>query len=44
MDYFGGEVIEIYAGGKDHINAMDITLGYGDSGDPYKDKAHLYYP
>ena len=41
MDYFGGEVIEIYAGGKDHINAMDITLGYGDSGDPYKDKAQF---
>ena len=41
MDYFSGEVIEIYAGGKDHINAMDITLGYGDSGDAYKDKAQF---
>lgn len=41
MKEFGGEIIEIYAGGKDHINAMDITLGYGDSGDPYKDKAQF---
>lgn len=41
MEKFGGEIIEIYAGGKDHINAMDITLGYGDSGDPYKDKAQF---
>lgn len=41
MNHFGGEVIEIYAGGKDHINAMDITLGYGDSGDSYKDKAQF---
>lgn len=41
MQEFGGEIIEIYAGGKDYINAMDITLGYGDSGDPYKDKAQF---
>lgn len=41
MERFGGEVIEIYAGAKDHINAMDITLGYGDSGDSYKDKAQF---
>ena len=41
MNEFGGEIIEIYAGGKDYINAMDITLGYGDSGDPYKDKAQF---
>ena len=41
MNHFGGEVIEIYAGGKDHINAMDITLGYGDSGDSYKDKTQF---
>ena len=41
MNEFGGEIIEIYAGGKDYINAMDITHGYGDSGDPYKDKAQF---
>ena len=26
MNHFGGEVIEIYAGGKDHINAMRYLM------------------
>lgn len=38
---FGGEVIEISAGSKDHINAMDMKDGYGDSGDPIRDKSQF---
>lgn len=38
---FGGEVIEISAGSKDHINAMDMKEGYGDSGDPVRDKSQF---
>lgn len=38
---FGGEVIEISAGSKDHINAMDMKDGYGDSGDPVRDKCQF---
>ena len=38
---FGGEVIEISAGSKDHINAMDMNDGYGDSGDPVRDKSQF---
>ena len=38
---FGGEVIEISAGSKDHINAMDMKDGYGDSGDPVRDKSQF---
>ena len=38
---FGGEVIEISAGSKDHINAMDMKDGYGDSGDPARDKSQF---
>lgn len=38
---FGGEVIEISAGSKDHINAMDMKDGYGDSGDPVRDTSQF---
>ena len=38
---FGGEVIEIAAGSKDHINAMDMEEGYGDSGNPIGDKSQF---
>ena len=38
---FGGEVIEISAGSKDYINAMDMKDGYGDSGDPVRDKSQF---
>lgn len=38
---FGGEVIEISAGSKDHINAMDMKDGYGDSGNPVRDKSQF---
>ena len=38
---FGGEVIEISSGSKDHINAMDMKDGYGDSGDPVRDKSQF---
>ena len=38
---FGGEVIEISAGSKDHINAMDMKDGYGESGDPVRDKSQF---
>ena len=38
---FGGEVIEISARSKDHINAMDMKDGYGDSGDPVRDKSQF---
>lgn len=38
---FGGEVIEISAGSKDHINSMDMKDGYGDSGDPVRDKSQF---
>lgn len=38
---FGGEVIEIAAGSKDHINALDMEEGYGDSGNPVGDKSQF---
>lgn len=38
---FGGEVIEISAGSKDYINALDMTEGYGDSGNPIGDKSQF---
>lgn len=38
---FGGEVVEIAAGSKDHINAMDMEEGYGDSGNPVGDKSQF---
>ena len=38
---FGGEVVEIAAGSKDHINAMDMVEGYGDTGNPVGDKSQF---
>ena len=38
---FGGEVIRIAAGSGDHINAMDMVEGYGDSKDPIIDKSQF---
>jgi type IV secretory pathway VirB4 component len=37
----GGEVIRIAAGSGDHINAMDMVEGYGDSKDPIIDKSQF---
>ena len=38
---FGGEVVEIAAGSKDHINAMDMVEGYGDTSNPVGDKSQF---
>jgi hypothetical protein len=37
----GGEVIRIAAGSDDHINAMDMAEGYGDSGNPVIEKSEF---
>lgn len=37
----GGQVIRIAAGSDDHINAMDMNEGYGDSKDPLSDKSEF---
>lgn len=37
----GGEVIQIAAGSEDHINAMDMNEGYGDTGNPVGDKSQF---
>ena len=37
----GGEVITIAAGSENHINAMDMLEGYGDSGNPIGDKSQF---
>lgn len=37
----GGEVISISASSKDHINAMDMTEGYGDGVNPVVDKSEF---
>lgn len=36
-----GEVVHISAGSKDHINALDMKEGYGDSGNPVGDKSQF---
>ena len=41
VDAMGGEVIQIAAGSKDHINAMDMVEGYGDGGNPLIDKSQF---
>ncbi len=41
IETMGGEVIRIAAGSRDHINAMDMTEGYGDGGDPVIDKSEF---
>lgn len=37
----GGEVIHIAAGSDDHINAMDMTQGYGEGKNPIIDKSEF---
>lgn len=37
----GGEVIHIAAGSDDHINAMDMTQGYGEGKNPVIDKSEF---
>lgn len=37
----GGEVIHIAAGSEDHINAMDMTQGYGEGKNPVVDKSEF---
>lgn len=37
----GGEVIGISASSKDHLNAMDMTDGYGDGANPVIDKSEF---
>lgn len=37
----GGEVIQIAAGSSNHINALDMSEGYGDSGNPVGDKSQF---
>ncbi len=37
----GGEVIRIAAGSEDHINALDMVDGYGDSANPVIDKSEF---
>lgn len=41
VEAMGGEVIQIAAGSKDHINAMDMIEGYGDGGNPLIDKSQF---
>ena len=41
IEAMGGEVIRIAAGSRDHINAMDMVEGYGDSNDPVIEKSEF---
>ena len=41
VNAMGGEVIVISASSKDHINAMDMTEGYGDGVNPVSDKSEF---
>jgi len=41
VNAMGGEVIEISASSKDHINAMDMIEGYGDGVNPVSDKSEF---
>ena len=41
IEAMGGEVIRIAAGSRDHINAMDMVEGYGDSNDPIIEKSEF---
>ncbi len=41
IEAMGGEVIRIAAGSRDHINAMDMVEGYGDSSDPIIEKSEF---
>ena len=37
----GGQVHELYAGSNDHLNAIDMEEGYGESGNPVGDKSQF---
>lgn len=41
VEAFGGEVIEISASSKSHINPMDISEDYGDEGNPIQLKSQF---
>ncbi|MDD3049045.1 MAG: ATP-binding protein [Bacilli bacterium] len=41
VQHLGGQVIKIAAGSTDHINAMDMNEGYGDSKNPLSDKSEF---
>lgn len=41
IEELNGEVIHISAGSQDHINAMDMVEGYGDTGNPVGDKSQF---
>ena len=41
VNSMGGQVISISASSKDHINAMDMTEGYGDGVNPVVDKSEF---
>ena len=41
IDALGGEVINISSSSKDHINAMDMTEGYGDGANPVINKSEF---
>jgi len=41
IEAMGGQVIRIAAGSPDHINAMDMVEGYGDSNDPVIEKSEF---
>lgn len=41
VNAMGGEVIEISASSKDHINAMDMAEGYGDENNPVANKSEF---
>ena len=41
VEALGGQTIRIAAGSNDHINAMDMVEGYGDSKDPIIDKSEF---
>lgn len=41
VNAMGGEVIEISASSKDHINAMDMLEGYGDGINPVSNKSEF---
>ena len=41
VEALGGEVIKLSANSKDHINAMDMTKGYGDGPNPIIDKSQF---
>lgn len=41
VEALGGEVVRIAAGSEHHVNALDMTEGYGDGGNPVVDKSEF---